>query len=69
MERILHIELTDKEIEVVREAKGMVLAYLQIFSSLTLVSFIRKKSKEAKDKRTSIKLTLTDEDLKRFGIE
>ena len=67
--RLKDVELTDAEIEAVREAKGMIIAYLQIFLSPSLVSHIKEKVKEAKEKNIEMTLTLTEEDLKRFGIE
>jgi len=67
--RLEDIELTDREIEVVREAKGMVIAYLQIFSSPSLISYIQKTSEKVKEKGLGMLVTLKEEDLKRFGIE
>jgi hypothetical protein len=66
--RLEDVELTDAEIEVVREAKGMIIAYLQIFSSPSLISHIKEKSNEAKHKNIEMTFTLTEDDLKRFGI-
>ena len=67
--RLRDIELTGAEIEVVREAKGMIIAYLQIFSSPSLISYINEKSKEGKEKSIEMTFTLTEADLKHFGIE
>ena len=61
-------ELTDAEIEMVREAKGMIIAYIQIFLSPALVSHMNEKCSEAKDKGIEVKMTLTEKDLVRFGI-
>ena len=63
------LELTSSEIEVVREAKGMIGAYLRIFGSPELISHITAKRQEAKDKNIDIRLVFTEEDLRRFGIE
>jgi hypothetical protein len=67
--RFEDVELTDKEIEVVREAKGMIIAYIQIFSSPSLISYIMKTSEKFKEKGLGMTLTLKEEELKRFGIE
>lgn len=63
------LELTEADIEAVREAKGMIIAYLQIFRSPALIAHINEKRQEAKAKSVAMKLTLTEEDLVRFGID
>ena len=62
-------ELTDAEMEAVGEAKGMIIAYLKIFLTPSLVSYFNEKAKEAKEKKIEMTLTLTEDDLKRFGNE
>jgi len=63
------LELTEADLEAVREAKGMIIAYLQIFGSPALISHVNEKRQEAKAKGIEMKLTFTEEDLMRFGIE
>jgi hypothetical protein len=67
--RLEDLELTDADIEAVREAKGMIIGYLKIFHSPSFVSYLKEKANEAKDKSIQMTFTLTEEDLKRFGIE
>ncbi len=66
--RLEDLELTDTEIETVREAKGMIIAYLKMFLSPSLVSHLKEKAAEAREKKIEIEFTLTEEDLMRFGI-
>lgn len=63
------LELTSSEIEAVREAKGMISAYLRIFGSPELKSHITAKRQEAQDKNIDIRLVFTEEDLRRFGVK
>ena len=63
------LELTEADLEAVREAKGMIIAYLQIFGNPALISHINEKRQEAKAMSIEMKLTFTEEDLMRFGIE
>ncbi len=63
------LELTEADLEAVREAKGMIIAHLQIFGSPALISHINERRQAAKAKNSEIELTFTEEDLRRFGIE
>lgn len=62
------LELTEADIEVAREAKGMIIGYIQVFSRPSLVAHINEMSQEARAKSIELTLTLTEEDLKRFGV-
>ena len=63
------IEITDEDIEVIREAKGMIIGYLNILSSSDLVDFIKEKREYALKQNITLKITLKEEDLKKFGID
>jgi len=62
------LELTERDIEVVREAKGMIIGYIAVFSRPSLVAHINEMSQEAKANGIWRQLTLTEDDLKRFGV-
>lgn len=62
------LELTENDIEVVREAKGIIIGYLGVFLRPSLAAQISEMSQQAKANGIELKLTLTNEDLKRFGL-
>lgn len=63
------LELTEGDIEVVREAKGMLIGHLQVFLRPSLVVHINELRREAKSDGIERQLTLTEDDFNRFGVE
>jgi len=60
------VQLTDKDIELVEEAKGMVLGYLEVLLNPGLIAVINAHRDIARAEGRDISLTFTEDDLKHF---
>ena len=60
------VQLSDADVEFVREAKGMMLAYLEVVLNPAVINLINAHREIAEAERREITLTFTEDDLKHF---
>jgi sugar/nucleoside kinase (ribokinase family) len=63
---VADVSLSAEDVEVVREAKGMVLGYLEVVLNPRLIAVINAHIEIAKSEGRKISLTLTEDDLGHF---